>query len=211
MPALQTVLAGAALALLQLTNSINPGTPFTIPKGTKIYTKLSGQVKTADLQPNFPIVFEVVPPYPLDDQTFKGATIVAFVSQVDHGSPRSRAGVGFIFDKINFENGSSRHIYCTVDGPGVKSITQPPAITANSQGVAPVPGPTNLAAYNAGVGQPILWSAAIAPQPFPAGNTTTPHDSTGSYAHARQNGTDVTVPAGQPVTMVLVRDLVVRH
>jgi hypothetical protein len=205
---LHAMIAALAVTLFQLNAApIQPGQPVTIPKGTKIYTKLSGAVNTADLQPNFPIVFEVEPPYPMGSNAFKGATILAFVSQVEHGSPRSRAGVGFIFDKINYANGQSRHIYCNVVGPGVKSISQPPAITSNSGAVNPVPGPTNLAGNPGGLGQPILWEAALAPQPFPQGNTSTPHDSTGSFAHARQNGTDVTVPAGVPVTMVLVRDL----
>jgi hypothetical protein len=212
-----SIVAGAALVVAQMTTSTSQpgalvpgaGPPVTIPHGTKIYTKLAGDVNTADLQPNFPIVFEVVAPYPNNDPVFKGAQIVAFVTQVQHGSAKSRAGVGFLFDKIIYADGSKRKIYAYVEGPQVKRIDQPAPVPPSAPN--PYPGPTNMANNNPYSASP-LWEMNLNSQMmFPAGNPQSGPPSTGGYAHARQNGTDITVPAGAPVLLVLSHDLQAPH
>jgi hypothetical protein len=205
MSALASAAAIFSIVVAQNTQSINPsvGPSVVIPHGTKMHLQLAAAVNTADLQVGFPIVFNVVDPFPAGGGDFKGAQIVAFVTQIQHGSPRSRVGVGFVFDKIIYSNSGKQRLFAYIDGPNVKKITQPPP--SAPQVPDPVPGPTNLAGNNPYSNSP-LWSMNLNANPFgQAPGSGNP--STGGFVHSRVNATDVSVPTGTPVTIVLAHDL----
>ena len=193
------------LLVAQNTNTINPaaGPPVVIPAGTKLHLQLAAPVNTAELQVGYPIVFNVVEPYPQTAANLKGAQVVAFVKQIQHGSTKSRVGVGFLFDKIIYGDSSKTRFYAYIDGPRVSKITDPPP--SAPQVPDPVPGPTNLAGMNPYANN-ALWSMNVSANPFGQPPGSGP-PLTGGFVHSRVNATDVTAPAGTAVTVTLARDL----
>lgn len=196
-------LAAAMLAVLASGSAIAA----TLTKGTVLNTVLASNESTANVQKGDRIVLHVVAPYP--DSSLAGATITAHVTSVQHASPGTSAGVGFLFDVIKLQSGSVQPIAAYV----VSS-----QVTQRNHKIPGLPPPANTAwanqprnAINPGAApqqSTIFWQHNVGSGSGSTGSGgSSPMVITGGYFHARQTGVDVSLPAGSAVKLELAHSL----
>ncbi len=170
----------------------------TIPNGTKILAVMHKEIDSATLTPGTNFKLHVDDP---SQPALAGALVVGHVTGVNGPGGMTRASISFVFDYIQFKNGTKQPIHAVVVS---KNVTQTNTAQQRSEQIKfslpPMPNGTVTPG-------PVAWQMHFRGGDSSPSITPGPGGGTGGVVYAQQPNEQIVIPPGSPVTLQLTADL----